>query len=202
MLADLVLGGGDEPEADLVADQPGGGADTERQPVEQRIEYAGMTAQLADALLAPGQVVDFFLGRVLHGLAHFGQFGGQGLALVQRLGTDFPGMVDAHQAGHVPGVLVTHLRFRLHDGRRRAIRLAAERQQRAHGHIGLQQQAVDRRVVTLGSHAYLREESRRPVYSNRWGETCAGSAHLRPGRAQGRWKRGRFDQPGGQFIWR
>lgn len=49
-----------------------------------------MTAQLANALFAPSQVVDFFLGGMFHGLAHLRQFGSQGLALVKRLGTDFP----------------------------------------------------------------------------------------------------------------
>ena len=61
------------------------------------------------------------------------------------------------------GLGLAHLCVGLHDGGRRAIRLAAEGQQRAHGHVGLQQQTVNRRVVTLGSHADLREESRRPV---------------------------------------
>jgi hypothetical protein len=65
-----------------------------------------VAVQLANALLAPGQVVDFFFGGMLHGLAHLGQLGGQGLALVQRLGADFTGVVDAHQAGDVAALLL------------------------------------------------------------------------------------------------
>jgi hypothetical protein len=72
-------------------------------------------------------------------------------------------MVDAHQTGNVAGVLVAHLRFRLQNRRRRTVRLATEGQQGTHRGIGLQQKTVNRRVVTLGSHADLREESRRPV---------------------------------------
>jgi len=89
---------------------------------------------------------------MLHGLAYLGQLGGQGLALVQRLGTDFAGVVDAHQAGDMAGLLLIELGVRLDDGRRGAGGLAAEGQQGAHGGIGLQQQAVERRVVTFGSH--------------------------------------------------
>ncbi|MCY1180900.1 hypothetical protein D9M73_213730 [compost metagenome] len=111
-----------------------------------------MAVQLANALLAPGQVVDFFLSGMLHGLAHFGQLGGQGLALVQRLGADFTGMVDAHQPGNMAGLLLVQVNVWLDDGRRWPGRLAAERQQGAHGGIGLQQQAVERRIVTFGSH--------------------------------------------------
>ena len=96
-----------------------------------------MAAELADTLFAPGQVVDFFLGGMLHGAAHLGQFGGQRLALVQRLGAHLAGVVDAHQAGDVASGLGVELGLGLDDGRRRAIGLAAEGQQGAHGRIGL-----------------------------------------------------------------
>ena len=42
-------------------------------------------------------------------------------------------------------------------------------------HVGLQQQTVNGRVVTLGSHADLREESRRPVYRKREERVCPES---------------------------
>jgi hypothetical protein len=72
-------------------------------------------------------------------------------------------MVDAHQAGNVARVFVAHFCIGLHDGRRWTVRLAAEGQQGAHRGIGLQQKAVNGRVVTLGSHADLRGEFRWPV---------------------------------------
>ena len=65
-----------------------------------------MAAQLMNALFAPDQMVDFLFGGVIHGGAHLRQLGGQGLTLIQRLGADFAGMVDAHQTGDVSGVLV------------------------------------------------------------------------------------------------
>lgn len=76
-----------------------------------------MAVQLANALLAPRQVVDFFLGGMFHGLAHFGQLGRQGLTLVQGLGADFTGMVDAHQPGNVAGLLFVQVGVWLDDGR-------------------------------------------------------------------------------------
>ena len=132
MLAHLVFGGGDEAQADPVADQPGGGTDAEGQAVEDRIEDAGTAAQLADALLAPGQVVDL-LPAASPSPRGPGQLGGQRLALVQRLGADLAGVVDAHQAGDMAGVFLAQFAIGFHDGRRRSRRLAAERQQGAQG---------------------------------------------------------------------
>ncbi|MCY1457008.1 hypothetical protein D9M71_742650 [compost metagenome] len=112
-----MLGGGDKTQADLVADQAGQCADAERHAVEQWVEYAWMATELTDTLFAPGQVVNLFFGRVLHGLAHLWQLGGQGLALVQRLGADFTGMVDTHEAGYVAGLGIVQGDIRLDDGR-------------------------------------------------------------------------------------
>ncbi|MMZ69360.1 hypothetical protein D1872_321870 [compost metagenome] len=61
-------------------------------------------------------------------------------------------MVDTHQPGNMAGLLFVQVDVRLDDGRRWAGGLAAEGQQGAHGGIGLQQQAVERRIVTFGSH--------------------------------------------------
>ncbi|MCY1403145.1 hypothetical protein D9M71_183120 [compost metagenome] len=156
VFAHLVFRCRHEAQADFVADQAGHGANSERHAIKQRIEDAGVAAQLMDALFAPDQMIDFFFGGVFHGSTHLRQSGGQRLPLIQRLGADFAGMVDAHQAGNVARVFVAHFRIRLHDGGRRTVRLAAEGQQCAHRGIGLQQKAVNWRVVTLGSHADLR----------------------------------------------
>lgn len=76
-----------------------------------------MAAKLANTLLAPGQVVDLFFGGVLHGLAHLRQPGGQGLALIERLGADFTGMVDTHEPGHMAGLRFVQGNVRLDDRR-------------------------------------------------------------------------------------
>ncbi len=123
MLDHLILGGGDEAQADAVADQPGHCADAKRQAVEQRVEHARVAAQFADALLAPGQVIDLLVGGMLHGLAYLRQLGGQRLALIERLGADLAGVVDAHQAGDMAGLVVAQRRLVLQDRRRGARRV-------------------------------------------------------------------------------
>ena len=60
-----------------------------------------MAVQFTQAFFTPHQMIDFFCGGLLHLLAHVGELGGQGLALVQRLGADFAGVVDPHQARHM-----------------------------------------------------------------------------------------------------
>ena len=70
------------------------------------------------------------LGRsgMFHGGAYVRQPGGEGLALVERLGADLAGVVDTHQAGDVLGLQFIQFGFGLDDGRRWSARLAAERQ--------------------------------------------------------------------------
>ena len=133
VLAHLILRRRNEPQADAVADQAGGGADTEGQAIEEGVEHAGMAAELADALFAPGQVVDLLVGRLFHRFAHTRQARSQRLALVERLGTDLAGMVDAHEAGHVASFAFAQFGVRLDHGGRGAAGLPAERQQGAQG---------------------------------------------------------------------
>ncbi|MDT4869608.1 hypothetical protein FQZ97_1046480 [compost metagenome] len=106
-------------------------------------------------------MVDFLVRRVFHGLADIRQLGGQRLSLVERLGADFAGVVHPHQASDMASVFFAQLRVRLHDGGRRSRRMAGERQQGAHGGIGLQQEAVDGRVVAFGGHGVPPEERSR-----------------------------------------
>jgi hypothetical protein len=113
-----------------------------------------VAAQLVNALFAPGQVVHFLLGGVLHGLAHVRQFGRQRLALIQRLGADFAGVVDPHQAGDVTAVLVAERLSRAQQRRRWTRRLTAEGQQGAQGPVGLQQHLIQRRVMSFVSHEH------------------------------------------------
>ncbi len=62
-------------------------------------------------------LVFFFVGGMLHRLTYLRQFGSQCLTLIQRLGADLTGMVDAHQAGNMLGLLFVQLGFGLYDGR-------------------------------------------------------------------------------------
>ncbi|BFM17801.1 hypothetical protein R50073_39840 [Maricurvus nonylphenolicus] len=70
-----------------------------------------MAIELLQAFLAPGQMVNFFVGGMLHFLAYFGQLGSQGLALVQGLGAYLTGVVDAHKARSMTAFSIRQLRF-------------------------------------------------------------------------------------------
>ena len=96
-----------------------------------------MAIQLTDALFTPGQMIDFFFRGMFHRLTHMGKLGCQRLALIQGLSTDFAGMVDTHQTGNMTLGLWVQRVFRFDDGRRRPMRLTAERQQCSQGGIGL-----------------------------------------------------------------
>ena len=151
MAADLILGSRDEAQAQAIADQAGTGADPEGEAIEQRIEQARTLTQGADALLAPGQVIDLFVGRLLHFFAHFRQLGGQRLTLVQRLGADLAGVVDAHEAGRMTAFLVAQLGVLERNGRRAAGGSAAEGRKGTQGGIRLDQQSIEGGVEALGS---------------------------------------------------
>ncbi|MNF82839.1 hypothetical protein D3C84_651500 [compost metagenome] len=126
-----------------------------------------MAAQLADTLLAPGQVIDFLIGGMLHGAAHVRQLGGQRLTLVQRLGAYFARVVDAHQAGDMPRGRLIQFALGLHDGRRGAAGLATEGQQGTQRRVCLQEQAVYGGVVTFAGHRAPPAKREWQVYSNR-----------------------------------
>ncbi len=94
---DLVLGLCDEPQAGSVTKRAGQGSDHEGASVPQRVEHARAPLQFAQALLAPPQMVGFFLCRLLH-CSFDGRISGrERLSLVERLGGDLTGMIDAHQ---------------------------------------------------------------------------------------------------------
>lgn len=102
---DLTFGFSDEAEADLVASEAGDGTDDEGQAIPERVEATGRVAEFMHAMLAPGEMIGLLARRLRHLLAHGRQPGGEGLPLVEGLGTDFAAVVDAHEAGGVPLLL-------------------------------------------------------------------------------------------------
>ncbi len=104
--ADLLFGGGNKAEADFIADFASDGTNAEGEGIKRRIQATGVAAEIFNAFFAPDQVVDFFFGRVLHCFAYFRQFRCQGLTLIQRLCTDFTGMVNSHQPGSMLSFLL------------------------------------------------------------------------------------------------
>src|SRR5258708_26176509 len=57
VLFDLTLGFGEESEIPAVTQDPGGHPERKRSRIPQRIEQAGASAELADALRAPGEMI-------------------------------------------------------------------------------------------------------------------------------------------------
>jgi hypothetical protein len=53
-------------------------------------------------------VVAFLAGGLGHGLANFRPAGGEGLAVVQALGRDLAGVIDADQSRDVPSGVLVH----------------------------------------------------------------------------------------------
>ena len=93
----LALGLGHEAEADAVTEAGRHGTDGEGSGVPQRPEQAGPGIEFAEALLAPGEVVGFLAGGLEQHVAEFRGPGERRLAMVERLGGHFSGMVDPHE---------------------------------------------------------------------------------------------------------
>jgi hypothetical protein len=117
VLGNLLLGFGDKAQAPLVAGQTGGSADGERACVPERLQLAGAGAEFAQPLLAPAQVVLFFLRGGQQLFAYLAIAGGQRLALVERLRGDLAGVIDAHQPGGVAALGFPKVSVRCRTGR-------------------------------------------------------------------------------------
>ncbi len=89
----------DKAEAGAIAEQRGRGADRERAGVPQRIQQTRVGLELLQTSLAPGQMIGFFLGGFEKKLTRCSGTSDQGLAVVERLGGDFTGVVYPHEGG-------------------------------------------------------------------------------------------------------
>ena len=113
MILDLTFGLDHEAETPFVARQTRQRAQREGAGIPERIEQALAVAEFLQPLFAPGQMVVLLLGRALQTLTGLGQLGGERLALIERLGTDLARVVDAHQACHMPTLILAQ--FGLHQ---------------------------------------------------------------------------------------
>ena len=112
VLFDLTFGLGEEAEVPAIAKRPGNRADGEGTGVPDGIEQAGAAAKLGNALRAPRKMILFLARRALERLTRMGIAGCQRLPLIQRLGAHFADVVDAHQRGGMPAVVLAELRLR------------------------------------------------------------------------------------------
>jgi dipeptidyl aminopeptidase/acylaminoacyl peptidase len=149
VLGDLLLGLLDEAQAPAVSGDAGNRADRERAGVPQRIEPARVRVQLAQAVLAPGQVRALLGGGLQHVLADRRVARDQRVALVQRLRGDLAGVVHAHQARRMAACLDVERRILEAGGGVRARVAAGWRRDAGQGLVQAHQQAVDGGVVPV-----------------------------------------------------
>jgi hypothetical protein len=116
----LALGLADETQAPGIARHAGQQADGIGAAIPQWGQAARFGIKFAQTLIAPIQMLIFFLRRLLQRAAHFIIAAHQGLTAVQCLRTDFARMIDAHQSCRLaplpfsqPKVVVSHARMRL-----------------------------------------------------------------------------------------
>ena len=141
-------------------------ADGEGAGIPQRVEQARARAELLQARLAPGQMIGLLARGVEQQLAGCGGAGDEGLAVIERLGGDLAGMIDAHERGgrarRSASGRAACSASRRRPGRGAARRPCAGREQRPAGHDRRRRwHAV--RVGRPGSHICGRCDYRRPL---------------------------------------
>ena len=149
MVFDLTFRFHHEAEAPLVPRQAGGGADRQGTGIPEGIEQAFAVPQLLDAALAPVQVIVFLLGRAGHAGAGLLQARGQGLTLVKALGTDLPGVVDAHQPRHVAPFPLAQFGVGETGGGTGTLRDLGRPEEGAHPLVQAHQKTIQRGVITV-----------------------------------------------------
>lgn len=99
MLDHLAFGLRHEAQAFPITCQSGQCPDCKRAAVPQWIYQAGTAAEFTDAFRAPSQVIALFTCRLEQGRACRGSPGDDSLAVIQRLGRNFAGVIDPHEPG-------------------------------------------------------------------------------------------------------
>ncbi len=147
MCTDLFLGLLDKAEAPFVAENAAGGADRKGACVPDGRQPADFFAEFVDALFAPGEMVEFLVGRFLQ--LRFDRLvpRNRRVPLVKALGGDFPGVIDPHQPGRV--CFFASVEFGIDDvlGWIRSGGPARGGGNRAQGIVGAGEKAIERRQV-------------------------------------------------------
>ncbi len=185
MGTDLVFGFLHKAQAPAVADNAGAGTNAKRHQIPQRIEKAGVAVQFIQTLLAPGQMILFFLGGNFHLAADARQPCGESLAGIQGLGADFAGVIHPHQAGHMAAFGRIESGNVGAGGGEFAVGALMTAGHGAHGVVGLADQPVEQAVVTFSACHFqmLPKQYRRDGYHYR------DSAPAPPDTDQAGWRR-------------
>jgi hypothetical protein len=102
MALDLTLRFRHESEARPIAEKARERPDGDGARVPHRIQQGRTRTELIEPVPAPGEVVAFFRRGVTQRGLGFRVAGGEGLALVEALGSNFPGVIDPHEARGMP----------------------------------------------------------------------------------------------------
>ena len=98
-------------EVPFITQPSGDQAHGQRAGIPERIEQACAPAQLGDALLAPGKVIELLARRSVQRGANTGRIGTERLPLIKRLGADLTAMINAHQGRSLAPASLGQLRF-------------------------------------------------------------------------------------------
>ena len=117
VIADLTFGFSNEAKTPFIAQGTADSADRECARIPDRAESTRLLAQFLKSLFAPGQMIEFLVSGLLHLLLYIAITRNNRVALIEALGCDLAGMIDAHQASGMGLLLLVQVR--LIDIRRR-----------------------------------------------------------------------------------
>jgi len=104
---------------------------------------AGLFAQFVKALLAPREVVELFIGRLLHLVFDIRITRDNGMPLVEPLGSDLTGMINAHQACRMCSLFLIQNAFLNVARRVRARRLSGRGRNRPQRIVHARKQSIE-----------------------------------------------------------
>ena len=163
--ANLALGFGNETQAPFVAQQAARRADCVGAGVPDRTQATRFLAELLNALFAPGQVIEFLRGSVLHLLLNSLVASDRRVTLIQGLRSNFAGMVHAHETRRMRSLGGAQGRFFDGSGRIVSCRASCRRSDSAQCFVSTSQQAVDRGKFTNCHNWIIAKQRCLTVYS-------------------------------------
>jgi len=155
----LTLGFADEAETDRIAGRGRSRADGERPCIPERAEHTRSRTEFPQALVTPGQVVSFFASGPQQHVANLWSPCEDRLAVIQGLGGDFAGVVDAHEAGRLAPFRCRKrdlVRARDAGGPGDGPRRRRGRKHGPEGAVHADEQVVDGAIGTHGTYYYGR----------------------------------------------
>lgn len=179
VVANLLLGFPNETEAPLVTENPACRSNRKRTGIPQWRQPADVLAEFADALLAPRQVVEFLVRRMPHLFFDRPVASDRRVPVVQRLGRNLAGVIDAHQAGRMGFLALVEIRVDDVLGGIGSRRPSGRRGNGSQGVVGAGEETVQRRQLTSLHHGIIAKRPGPQVYSAAFRTTLTNSCRSR-----------------------